>query len=85
MCAMCDRENSSHAGLRTFLAAVVMIVSVSFVHSATDRAEIAHAADLQIADNTGGNDLFATPEDATPPAAGPAATGRRWRIGSLDG
>jgi len=33
---MCERENSSHAGLRTFLAAIVITISVSVVHSATD-------------------------------------------------
>jgi len=64
---MCERENSSHAGLRTFLAAIVITISVSVVHSANDRAEIAQAADLQVADNP--------PEDATAPAAGPVATG----------
>jgi hypothetical protein len=70
MCAMCDRENSSHTGLRTFLAAVVITVLVSVAHSSTDRAEIANAAELQLADST---DLFAAPEDVAPAAGNPAA------------
>src|SRR6185312_1277522 len=77
MCAMCDRENSSHTGLRTLLATVVITVCVSVAHSATNHAEIAQAADiLQLADSTGeadGSDLFAMPEDAVPPAGTPAA------------